>query len=54
MLDDTHISEGKVETEVKRIDVPKSNLKGFPSFMKTDGPEWGLCAGLLISLLTLG
>lgn len=49
-----HISEGKVETELKRIDVQKSSLKDFRSFMKDYGPEWGLCAGLLISLLTLG
>ena len=49
-----HVSGAKVEMEVKRIDIQKSSLKDFLSFMKDFGPEWGLFAGLLISLFTLG
>ena len=49
-----HISGGEVEMEVRRIDAQKSSLKDFLSFVKDFGPEWGLFAGMLISLLTLG
>lgn len=49
-----HISGGKVETEIRRIDVKKSSMKDFLSFMKDYGPEWGLLAGLMISLFALG
>ncbi len=49
-----HISDGKIETEVTRIKVEKSNIKHFLSFMKDYGPEWGLFAGMLISLFVLG
>jgi len=49
-----HVSGDKVEIEVKRIDVHKSSLKDFLSFIKDFGPEWGLFVGMLISLLILG
>ncbi len=48
------ISGGNVETEVRRIDVEKSSIQHFISFMKDYGPEWGLFAGMLISLFALG
>jgi len=48
-----HVAGGKVEMEVRRIDVEKSSVKGFLSFMKDYGPEWGLFAGMLISVFSL-
>jgi hypothetical protein len=48
-----HVSGGKVEMELSRIDVQKSSMKDFLSFIKDFGPEWGLLAGLLISLSIL-
>ena len=48
------VSGGKVETEVRRIDVKNTRVKDFLSFMKDYGPGWGLFTGLLISLFTLG
>ena len=48
-----HVSGDDVEIEVKRID-KKARIMDFFSFMKDYGPEWGLFAGLLISLFTLG
>ena len=49
-----HVSGSRLEMEVKRINIEKTKLKDFLSFMKDFGPEWGLFAGMLISLLTLG
>ena len=49
-----HVAGGKVAMEVMRIDVGKSNVKDFLSFIRDYGPEWGLFAGVLISLFTLG
>ncbi len=47
------VSGAKVDMEVRRIDVQKSSTKDFLSFMKDFGPEWGLLAGMLISLIAL-
>ena len=48
------VFSGKVETEVRQLDVQKSSVKDFLSFMKDYGPEWWLFEGLIISLFTLG
>jgi len=48
-----HVSGDDVGLEVKRID-KKARIMDLFSFMKDYGPEWGLFAGLLISLFTLG
>ncbi len=49
-----HVSDSGLEMEVKRINNEKTRVKDLLSFMKDFGPEWGLFAGLLISLFTLG
>ena len=49
-----HVSGDNVELELKRIDVENANAKNFLSFVKDYGPEWGLFAGMTLSLLTLG
>ena len=49
-----HVSGSRLEMEVKRINIEKTKLKDFLSFMKDFGPEWGLFAGMLIALFTLG
>jgi hypothetical protein len=48
-----HVSGGKVETEPKRID-RETRMMDFFSYIADCGPEWGLLAGALISLFTLG
>jgi len=48
-----HVSGDEVGMEVKRIDETARMMDLF-SFIKDYGPEWGLFAGLIISLLTLG
>ncbi len=48
-----HVSGDGVSMEVKRIDDTPRMMDLF-SFMKDFGPEWGLLAGSVISLLTLG
>jgi len=47
------VSGDEVGMEVKRID-RKARIMDLFSFMKDYGPEWGLFAGLIISLMTLG
>ncbi len=49
-----HVSGTKVEMEPKRIDIEETKMTDFFSFIKDFGPEWGLFAGMVISLLTLG
>jgi len=49
-----HVSGSKVETEPKRIDVEETRMADFFSFIKDYGPEWGLFAGIVISLFALG
>lgn len=48
-----HVSGDEVGMEVKHIDETARMMDLF-SFIKDYGPEWGLFAGLIISLLTLG
>lgn len=47
-----HVSGDEVRMEVKRIDDTARMMDLF-SFIKDYGPEWGLFAGLIISLITL-
>ena len=49
-----HVSGDHVKIEVRRIDVENENAKNFLSFVKDYGPEWGMFAGMILSLLTLG
>ncbi len=48
-----HVSGDDVRMEVKHID-DTARLMDLLSFARDYGPEWGLLAGLIISLLTLG
>ncbi len=48
-----HVSGDEVRMEVKRLD-DTPRMMDLSSFVKDYGPEWGLLAGLIISLLTLG
>ena len=50
---EVHVSGGKVETEPKRIN-RETRMKDLFSYIADCGPEWGLPAGALISLLILG
>jgi hypothetical protein len=49
-----HVAGDQVRMEVRPIEAKMVAAKNFLSFLKDFGPEWGLFAGSILSLLTLG